>query len=803
MDPVTAAPGATLPFVCPPGLVASASLAVPTRVRSKATVLPCRRVNLLSSASAWSGHLWRPRTSFALAKYSPLPLSGPVCALSDKAAEPRERRSSGFPHNTSDFRTWRARGDYYRDNTKFVRFLDSLVDSPHVALYRPPRFGKSLLCSMIQAYYDVADKDSFHELFDGLDIGAHPTEHASSYYVLALDLSVVPSGTWTVQEAFGEMNRVINESCIAFKRRYGLSFNIVKNAVHSVANACRAVAALKDNKMYIILDEYDRLPNAVMSEGPRAVKDYEAILCDDAEAAKVCARDVAEPDGESVDDVFEEWYTCSSPIRALYSLFKNLTDKPGKWDYVHVRTFTTGISPVALADASIFNVAKNLTAMDEAWDVLGFTRDDVAAAIDRANMVPASCREALLELLSSWFNDLRFFVRDSFPTLFHPMLCMLVLSDLELVRSSRSKMSEILGMQLPDCDELRPGGPALIHPTVRHPLSQVEYMPSAVVDLANVTVNNSVVELFSKRLLAGASFSFDELFREAEVPVALLQVAFKQSELLNLSSTENGRAVDRMRLLLLYHGMLTCCGMVSRVGADGKVAEYYRVRTSNVAASLAARPLETQLVGGIPRPLDLLQNPTEELVTEYIQLLCETGVRRVNEASYQQGILAWIKSWSNTSRRTDIKATVEVPVRLVGSGLVRYVDFELRDDSSGRALIIELKHIPLSAIEKSPWRSLKGGMAGLTNFLRGKNDGISLSTDQLLALRIKPSWKPHRLPAGKEDLDLCVKDVCDGAMEQLQEQVAMYRRKGTLYAFVVVVIHRRVLTLQLSEPRLP
>eukprot|EP00170_Pyropia_yezoensis_P003692 contig_15503_g3703 len=130
---------------------------------------------------------------------------------------------------------------------------------------------------MIQAYYDVADKDSFHELFDGLDIGAHPTEHASSYYVLALDLSVVPSGTWTVQEAFCEMNRVINESCIAFKRRYGLSFNIVKNAVQSVANACRAVAALKDNKMYIILDEYDRLPNAVMSEGPRAVKDYEAI----------------------------------------------------------------------------------------------------------------------------------------------------------------------------------------------------------------------------------------------------------------------------------------------------------------------------------------------------------------------------------------------------------------------------------------------------------------------------------------------------------------------------------------------
>ncbi|KAK1865060.1 hypothetical protein I4F81_007595 [Pyropia yezoensis] len=404
------------------------------------------------------------------------------------------------------------------------------------------------------------------------------------------------------------MNRVINESCIAFKRRYGRSLNIVMNAVHLVANACRAVAELKDNKMYIILDEYDRLPNAVMSEGPRAVKDYEAILCDNAEAAR------------------------------------NLTDKSGKWDYVHVRTFTTGISPVALTDASIFNVAKNLTAMDEAWDVVGFTRDDVAAAIDRANMVPPSCREALLELLSSWFNDLRFCVRDSFPTLFHPMLCMLVLSDLEIVRSSRSKISEILVMQLPDCDELQPGGSALLHPTA----------------------------------------------------------AFKQSELLSLSSTDNGRAVDRMRLLLLYHGVLTCSGTVSRVGVNGEVAEYYRVRSSTLAASLAARPLGIQLVGGIPRPLDLLQNLTEELVTDYIQLLCESGVRRMNEASYQQGILAWIKSWSSTSGHKDIKATVEVLARLVGSGLVRYVDFELRGHSSGRALIIELKQIPLYAIEKSP-----------------------------------------------------------------------------------------------------
>lgn len=586
----------------------------------------------------------------------------------------------GFSHNMSDFRACRVRGDYYRDNTKFVRFIDGLVDSPHVALYRPTRLRKSLLCFMMKAHYDVANTDAFDELFGGLEIGTQPTEHASQYYVLELDFAVVPSGAWTVKDAFDEVKERINKSCIAFKKRYDLSFDVVANAIQSVANACMAVAALENNNMFIIVDEYDRLPNAVMSEGPRVVNDYEAILRRDTEAAKLSGKDEQEQEGGSFDGAAEEtWYACASPIRALYSLFKNLTDKPDMWDDVRVRTFTTGISPVASADASIFNVAKNLTAMDEAWDVLGFTRVDVAAAIERARMVPASCREALLDLLSSWFNDLRFFVPENYPTLFHPMLCMLVLSDLELVRSSRSKMSQILGLQLRGCDELPPAGPTFIHPPGRHRIGQVRHLPSAAVDLANVTVHNSVVTIFTERLAAEASFTFEELLCEAEIPVSLLQIAFKQSELLSVFSTENGHAVDRLRLLLLYHGLLTCCGKVSRVRTNGEVAEFYRVCTSNVAASFAARPLQTKLSGMLPGPLELLQEPTAESVTEYIQLLCQTDVRRVSEASYQQGIIAWVKSWSSTSQRTDIKATVEVPVKHVGSGLVRYIDFELRD----------------------------------------------------------------------------------------------------------------------------
>lgn len=318
MDPVAAALTATLSFICSPAPVAAAVVPARTRARAKPTEVACWRADPALGVSLWLGHPWRPRVGLPRHERPSLPVFRPASALREAAKEAQERRSSGFPHNTSDFRAWRARGDYYRDNTKFVRFIDGLVDSPHVALYRPTRFGKSLLCSMMTAYYDVANADAFDELFGGLEIGAQPTEHASQYYVLELDLAVVPSGAWTVTDAFDEVKERINKSCSAFKKRYGLSFDVVANAIQSVANACMAVAALETNNLFIIVDEYDRLPNAVISEGPGVVKDYEAIMRRDTEAAKLCGKDEHEQDGGSFCGASKEtWYACASPIRSL------------------------------------------------------------------------------------------------------------------------------------------------------------------------------------------------------------------------------------------------------------------------------------------------------------------------------------------------------------------------------------------------------------------------------------------------------------------------------------------------------
>lgn len=80
---------------------------------------------------------------------------------------PRKLR---FLHNDCDFHTFRFHS-FFKDNSLFIRYMDDrLLERPHVVLLRPPRFGKSLMCSMLAAYYDFLGKGSFEELFRGLDI---------------------------------------------------------------------------------------------------------------------------------------------------------------------------------------------------------------------------------------------------------------------------------------------------------------------------------------------------------------------------------------------------------------------------------------------------------------------------------------------------------------------------------------------------------------------------------------------------------------------------------------------------------
>lgn len=62
-----------------------------------------------------------------------------------------------IPYGVADFTRIRSRDFFYVDKTAFIpRLEDPTRGRNHLLFLRPRRFGKSLLISMLEAYYDVA-----------------------------------------------------------------------------------------------------------------------------------------------------------------------------------------------------------------------------------------------------------------------------------------------------------------------------------------------------------------------------------------------------------------------------------------------------------------------------------------------------------------------------------------------------------------------------------------------------------------------------------------------------------------------
>ena len=84
-----------------------------------------------------------------------------------------------IPYGISDFRLLSGEDYYYVDKTRFIGEIEKCPN--FLFLIRPRRFGKSLWLAMLSAYYDIAAKDQFEELFGRFYIGSHPTPERNSY----------------------------------------------------------------------------------------------------------------------------------------------------------------------------------------------------------------------------------------------------------------------------------------------------------------------------------------------------------------------------------------------------------------------------------------------------------------------------------------------------------------------------------------------------------------------------------------------------------------------------------------------
>ncbi|MCD4787106.1 MAG: ATP-binding protein [Desulfobacterales bacterium] len=280
-----------------------------------------------------------------------------------------------FPYGISDFRSIIRENYFYCDRTDKIPLLENTKSQLFI---RPRRFGKSLVLSMLENYYDVVKKDEFEEIFGDLKIGKNPTDLRNSYFILKFDFSCVdPTGTAEdVKKAlFNHINACIEEF-YDFYNYKGYELPQIKinfdDALYSLKSLISSVRRTP-YPVYLLIDEYDNFANTMMMGVQRSEGRYEAI-------------------------VHEE-----GPLRTFFKAVKASTSGS-----MFDRVFITGVSPVVMSDiTSGYNIAKNIYFEPEFNDLCGFRHaeleDVITRIVNECGFEKEQIKEAL-DLMQTYYN---------------------------------------------------------------------------------------------------------------------------------------------------------------------------------------------------------------------------------------------------------------------------------------------------------------------------------------------------------------------------------------------------------------
>ena len=278
-------------------------------------------------------------------------------------------------YGVADYAEIRRANAWFIDRTAKIRDLEAT----HYAIFlRPRRFGKSLLTSILEAYYDVRYADRFDEFFAGTDIGANPTDERGKYLVLRFDFSAVSKELDSVQ---GDFDYKASLQCDAFADKYRAELGEkLVSEIHAAPDCGKKLAhiatALKGtpNKLYVIIDEYDNFTNTILAES--GLKAYD---------------DLCHGDG-FFKQFFTELKAATSGIEAAVS-----------------RLFITGVSPVTMDDVtSGFNIGTNISLDPTFADFTGFRHDDLRAISDYYGAQCGFDADRLYETALVWYDNYRF-----------------------------------------------------------------------------------------------------------------------------------------------------------------------------------------------------------------------------------------------------------------------------------------------------------------------------------------------------------------------------------------------------------
>ena len=250
-----------------------------------------------------------------------------------------------IPYGVADYIKVRTRNHYYVDKTHYLPLLESAGE--FLFLIRPRRFGKSLLQSVMECYYDAHWAQRFDELFADTWIHAQPTAEKGQYLTLRFDFSAVSATPQAVEESFEAHTRIL---LIDFCKRHAARIpaplaQAVLDEPKTTRRIERLVGELRELglSLYLFIDEYDNFANNILVNA-----------------------------GGSA---YRQLTHSSGFFRDFFALLKETTGRTGSG---LERLFITGVSPITLDDVtSGFNIATNISLEAEFNGLLGFTSTEL------------------------------------------------------------------------------------------------------------------------------------------------------------------------------------------------------------------------------------------------------------------------------------------------------------------------------------------------------------------------------------------------------------------------------------------
>ena len=247
-----------------------------------------------------------------------------------------------IPYGICNYRKLQEEGYVYVDKTMY---LEKLEDIGSTLIYlRPGRFGKTLFTSMMYYYYDINSKDLFERLFKDTYVYKNPTRLKNNYYILKLDFSGMSMNEeMSLEDIENEFKNKVISGINNFNKSYSTSIKVnINNTPNGILiEFLSGFNNLNfDNKLYILIDEYDNFTNAIL---------------------------------EGNGDRFKNIVGNNGFIKAFYASIK---------EYIGLgivdRVFITGICPITLDSMTTgFNIATDISRDIRFATMIGLTHNEV------------------------------------------------------------------------------------------------------------------------------------------------------------------------------------------------------------------------------------------------------------------------------------------------------------------------------------------------------------------------------------------------------------------------------------------